>query len=74
MICMSLYMSCISEREINFHPTVSIKAMKSLITIADNLEPWLRRINMRHQREVKKLKKLTPLDQIIYGLLKPEAV
>ena len=36
--------------------------MESLLTIADNLEPWLRRINMRHRR---KMKKLTLFDQII---------
>ena len=36
--------------------------MESLVTIADNLELWLRRINMRHRRETKKL---TLLDQII---------
>ena len=39
-----------------------LKEMKSLLTIADNLEPWLRRINMRHRR---KTKKLTLFDQII---------
>ena len=36
--------------------------MASLLTITDNLEPWLRRINLRHRR---KTKKLTLLDQII---------
>ena len=36
--------------------------MASLLTITDNLEPWLRRINLRHRR---KTKKLTLFDQII---------
>ena len=36
--------------------------MESLLTIADNLEPCLRRINMQHRR---KTKKLTLFDQII---------
>ena len=36
--------------------------MASLLTITDKLEPWLRRINMRHR---KKTKKLTLFDQII---------
>ena len=36
--------------------------MELLVTIADNLEPRLRRINMRHR---KKTKKLTLFDQII---------
>ena len=36
--------------------------MESLLTIADNLEPCLRRINMQHR---KKTKKLTLFDQII---------
>ena len=35
--------------------------MESLLTIADNLEPLVRRINMLHRR---KTKKLTLLDQI----------
>ena len=29
--------------------------MESLLTIANNLEPWLRRINMLHRRKTKKL-------------------
>ena len=36
--------------------------MESLLTTADNFELWLRRINMGHRRETKKL---TLLDQII---------
>ena len=36
--------------------------MESLLTIADNLEPLLRRINMQHRR---KTKKLTLFNQII---------
>ena len=36
--------------------------MESLLTIADNLEPCLRRINMQHRS---KTKKLTLFDQII---------
>ena len=36
--------------------------MESFLTKADNFELWLRRINMRHRREAKKL---TLLDQII---------
>ena len=36
--------------------------MESLLTIADNLEPFLRRINTRHRR---KTKKLTLFNQII---------
>ena len=36
--------------------------MESLLTVADNLEPRIPRINMRHQR---KTKKLTLFNQII---------
>ena len=53
MICMSLDMIRISKRAINFNgitshhsgqpinfdPSISIEAMESLLTIADNLEP-----------------------------------
>ena len=63
MICMSLDLTwfvCKKERPI--HPFQQ-KQMESLVTIADNLELWLRRINMRHRR---KAKKLTLLDQIIF--------
>ena len=59
---MSLDKICISKRAINFHPSISLKQMESLVTIADNLEPSLRRINMRHRR---KTKKLTLVNQII---------
>ena len=37
--------------------------MESILTIANNLEPWLRRINMLHRR---KTKKLNLFDQIIW--------
>ena len=43
MICMSLDMICMSEGAINFHPSISIKQMESLLTIEDNLEAWLRK-------------------------------
>ena len=36
------------EWSIFIHPFQE-KQMESLLTIADNLEPWLRRINMRHR-------------------------
>ena len=41
MICMSLDMISISQRAIHFHPFISIKANGTLLTIANNLEPWL---------------------------------
>ena len=37
--------------------------MESLLTKADNLEPWLRRTNKQHHR---KTKNLTIFDQIIF--------
>ena len=45
MIWMSLDMICISKRAISFHQPISIKAYGITLTIADNLEPWLRLIN-----------------------------
>ena len=62
MICMSLDMSCISKRVSIFIHPFQQKQIESLLTIADNLEPSLRRINIRHRR---KKKKLTLFDQII---------
>ena len=67
---MSLDKICISKRAIDFHPSISLKQMESLLTIADNLEPFLRRINTRHRR---KTKKLTVFNQIILRF-KPEAL
>ena len=61
-VCMSLDKICISKRATDFHPSISLKQMESLLTIADNLEPLLRRINMWHRR---KTKKLTLFNQII---------
>ena len=65
MMSMSLDMICISKRAINFHPFIQWKQVESLVTVADNLEPWLRRINIRHRR---KTKKLALFDQIILRL------
>ena len=62
MICMSLDMTWfVYKKERPIHPFQQ-KQMESFLTKADNLELWLRRINMRHRRETKKL---TLLDQII---------
>ena len=61
-VCMSLDKICISKRAIDFHPSISLKQIESLLTIADNLEPLLRRINTRHRR---KTEKLTLFNQII---------
>ena len=31
-------MICVSKRAINFHPSILIKQMESLLTVADNLD------------------------------------